>query len=149
MGPEIWKGIKKPQNNEKDILDAIRISKEKYDITPELLMVFGHVGVDTQESLSHAYEFVEAMVDKYGAVPRPHVAKAFIPGSDGRKDPKYEKEVDLLIQNPHLFQSLDFTALASKLTHPDKTFRNLVNYYYLEMCKIPGNTTLPILPYDI
>jgi hypothetical protein len=24
-----------------------------------------------------------------------------------------------------------------------------VNYYYLEMCKIPGNTTLPILPYDI
>ena len=131
------------------MLDAIRISKEKYNITPELLMVFGHVGVDTPESLKHSYDFVEAMVDKYGAVPRPHIAKTFIPGNDGRNHPKFQKEVDTLIQQPHLFQSLDFTALASKLTHPDKAFRDLVNYYYLEMCKLPGNTTLPIIPYDI
>ena len=89
------------------------------------------------------------MLEKYGAVPRPHVAKAFIPGSDGRKNPKYKNEVDMLIQNPHLFQALDFTALASKLTHPDQAFRDLVNYYYLEMCKLPGNTTLPIIPYEI
>jgi hypothetical protein len=39
--------------------------------------------------------------------------------------------------------------LASKLTHPDEKFRNLVNHYYLEMCKLPWNTTLPIIPYEI
>ncbi|MCX6822589.1 MAG: radical SAM protein [candidate division SR1 bacterium] len=149
MGPEIWKGIKKPQNNEKDVLDAIRVSKGKYNITPELLMVFGHVGVDTPESLKHSYDFVQAMVEKYGAVPRPHIAKPFVPGNDGRNHPKFQQEVATLIQQPQLFQSLDFTALASKLTHPDKAFRDLVNYYYLEMCKLPGNTTLPIIPYDI
>jgi hypothetical protein len=149
MWPEVWKWIKKPQNNEKEILDAIRLSKEKYNITPELLMVFGHNWVDTEKSLKNAYEFVEAMVEKYWAVPRPHVAKSFIPGNDGRKNPEFQKEVDMLIENPHLFQSLDFTALASKLTHPDADFRDLVNHYYLKMCKLPGNTTLPIIPYEI
>lgn len=149
MWPEIWKGIKKPQNNEKDILDAIRLSKEKYNITPELLMVFGHNGVDTEKSLRNAYEFVEAMVQNYWAVPRPHVAKSFIPWNDGRKNPDFKNEINLFIENPTLFQSLDFTALASKLTHPERDFRNLVNYYYLEMCKLPWNTTLPIIPYEI
>lgn len=149
MWPDVWKGIKKPQNNEKNILDAIRISKEKYNITPELLMVFGHVGVDTEQSLRHAYDFVEAMVNTYGAVPRPHIAKQFIPGNDGRSNHRFQKEVSMLIENPILFQSLDFTALASTLTHPDNEFRDMVNYYYLEMCKLPGNTTRPIIPYDI
>jgi hypothetical protein len=41
------------------------LSKEKYNITPELLMVFGHNGVDTEKSLRNAYEFVEAMVQNY------------------------------------------------------------------------------------
>lgn len=112
-------------------------------------MVFGHVGVDTEQSLKHAYDFVEAMVDKYGAIPRPHIAKQCIPGNDGRSDSKFQKEVSMLIENPTLFQSLDFTALASKLTHPDTAFRDMVNHYYLEMCKLPGNTTQPIIPYDI
>jgi hypothetical protein len=112
-------------------------------------MVFGHVGVDTEQSLRHAYDFVEAMVNTYGAVPRPHIAKQFIPGNDGRSNPRFQKEVSMLIENPILFQSLDFTALASTLTHPDNEFRDMVNYYYLEMCKLPGNTTRPIIPYDI
>lgn len=149
MWPEVWKWIKKPQNNEKDILDAIRISKEKYDITPELLMVFGHNGIDTEETLDHAYQFVEAMVQKYGAIPRPHVAKPFIPGNDGWTNPKYQTERNILIETPRLFQSLDFTALASNLTHPDEMFRNIVNHYYLKMCALQWNTTLPIIPYEI
>ncbi len=149
MWSEVWKWIKKPQNNEKNILDAIRLSKEKYNITPELLMVFWHVGVDTQTSLHNAYSFVEAMVYTHGAIPRPHVAKPFIPGSDWRKNPKFESAIKLLIENPTLFQSLDFTALASMLTHPDKNFKNLVNHYYWWMCSLPGNTTQPIVPYEI
>lgn len=149
MWSEVWKGIKKPQNNEKDILDAIRLSKEKYDITPELLMVFWHIGVDTAQSLRDAYEFVEAMVEKYWAVPRPHIAKQYIPGNDGWKDARFQEQINLMIANPILFQSLDFTALASTITHSDKDFRDLVNYYYLKMCTLHGNTTLPIIPYDI
>lgn len=149
MWPDIWKWIKKTQNNQKEILDSIRLSKEKYNITPELLMVFWHIWVDTETSLQNAYSFVEAMVDTYGAVPRPHVAKPFIPGSDWWKNHEFQDKIKLLIENPHLFQSLDFTALASKVTHTDLSFRNLVNHYYLEMCKLPWNTTLPIIPYDI
>jgi hypothetical protein len=38
--------------------------------------------------------------------------------------------------------------LASTLTHPDSAFRELVNSYYLKMCELPGNTTLPIIPYE-
>ena len=61
----------------------------------------------------------------------------------------FKDEITSLIQQPKLFQSLDFTALASTLTHPDPIFRELINYYYLEMCKLPGNTTLPIIPYEL
>ena len=150
MWPDIWKGIKKPQNNEKDVLDTIRLSREKYNITPELLMVFGHHGVDTEQTLQDAYEFVEAMVNTYWAIPRPHVAKAFIPGNDGRSNPAFkESQIPQLIRDPKLFQSLDFTALAGNVTHLDPQFRALVNHYYLKMCALPGNTTLPIIPYEI
>lgn len=57
--------------------------------------------------------------------------------------------METLIQQPHLFQSLDFTALANNVTHDNAKLRELVNHYYLEMCKLPGNTTVPIVPYEI
>lgn len=119
-----------------------------YDITPELLMVFGHVGIDNQETLERDLEFVKGMVEKYNAVPRPHISKPFIPGNDGRQDPVYADKVKLLIEKPWLFQSLDFTALANAVTHGNQAFQDLVNHYYLEMCKLPGNTTIPIIPYQ-
>ncbi len=149
IGPEIWKWIKKPQNNEKDILDAIRLTKEKYNITPELLMVFGHAGIDTEKSLKDAYDFAEAMVQKYWAVPRPYVAKSFVPGNNGRVKSDFQESIKLMIENPVLFNNLEYSALASMITHPDDVFRNLVNEYYLKMCGLPENTTLPIIPYDI
>jgi hypothetical protein len=149
MWPEVWKWIKKPQNNEKEIIDSIRLSKEKYNITPELLMVFWHIWVDTETSLHNAYAFVETMVDKYWAVPRPHVVKSFVPGSDWWTNFDFQNKINFLIQNPKLFQSLDFTALASNFTHPNPAFKRLVNDYCLAMCALPGNTTLPIIPYDI
>lgn len=149
IGEEVRKGIKKPQNNEKNILDAIEISRKEYWITPELLMVFGHVGVDNEETLKRDLTFVENMVDQFWAVPRPHISKPFIPGNDGRIDAKFQEKIALLIKHPHLFQALDFTALANNITHDDPHFRKLVNQYYLEMCKLKGNTTLPIVPYEL
>lgn len=89
------------------------------------------------------------MVDNYQAVPRPHISKPFIPGNDGRTSAKLQEKIALLIKHPHLFQALDFTALANNITHDDPQFRKLVNQYYLDMCKLPGNTTLPIVPYEL
>lgn len=145
---EVWKGIKKPQNTEKEVLIALSNTK-KVGLTPEALMVFGHP-VDTEKSLAEALRFVQWAQEEYGAIPRPHVAKAFIPGNDWRNHPDYKWAVDHLLYNPTLFQALDFTALPSYLTHfflDDRT-RNLVKEYITEMTKIPGNTTQLVEPYD-
>ncbi|MFC2135944.1 radical SAM protein [Bacteroidota bacterium] len=147
--PEVWKKVKKGHNTEDKCLEAIRSVKEDFGITPEILMVFGHVEADKEDSLRLAYEFTLDMVGKYGAVPRPHVAKAFIPGNDGWTSPEYREAVERLIEHPESFQSLDFTALPSTLTHPDEEIRSLATKYFLEICSIEGNTTShtkPITP---
>ncbi len=142
---EVHRRTKKPIGNEQDCIDAIIKSYED-GFTPEVLMVFGHEGVDTKESLQSAYEFAKEMQDKYGAIPRPHIAKAFIPGNDGWKSEKYRAQVERLIEEPQLFQSLDFTALPTKFTHPDDTQRELATEWYLKMCTLKKNTTQWIEP---
>ena len=149
MTPEVWKKIKKGHNTEDKCIEAIRSAREEFGITPEILMVFGHLNADTPETLKLAVEFTKEMVKKYGAVPRPHVAKSFVPGSDGWNKPENQEAVEALINNPEAFQSLDFTALPSPLTHKDPRLIELVTRYFLEICQIPGNTTQatqPILP---
>lgn len=146
MTPEVWNAVKKSHNSEDKCLEAIRSAKKDFGITPEILMVFGHDGVDTEHTLKLAYEFTIDMVNNYGAVPRPHVAKAFIPGNDGWRSPKHSNQVEALLQHPEAFQSLDFTALPSPLTHPKEALRELVTDYFLRICNIPGNTTLSVKP---
>ncbi len=146
MTPQVWKAIHKGINTEDKCLEAIRSAREDFGITPEILMVFGHVGADTEETLKLAYEFTLNMVDKYRAVPRPHVAKNFIPGNNGWIDPRNSEAVDSLIKHPESFQALDFTALPSKLTHHDDRIRELASEYYLKICSIPENTTLWVKP---
>ncbi len=150
MTPHVWRAIGKGMNTEEKCLDAICSCKQDFGITPEILMVFGHSSIDTEETLRLAYEFTLDMVDNYGAVPRPHVAKSFIPCNNGWTDPANEKAVSVLMEHPTAFQALDFTALASELTHPDEKLRELVNEHYVKICSIPGNTTQyvkPITPY--
>lgn len=142
----IWKKVHKAINTEEKCLDAIISAREDFGLTPEVLMVFGHAGVDTEESLRGAYEITLYLVDKYGAIPRPHVAKSFIPGNKGWSEPENAESIEKLIQHPESFQALDFTALASKLTHPDDKMRELANEYFLKMCAIHGNTTQYVLP---
>lgn len=143
---EIWKGIKKPQNTEKQVLDALRNCKES-GLTPESLMVFGHA-IDTQKSLEEALHFVQRAQQEYGAIPRPHVAKPFVPWNDGRNHPTYQEPIDLIMDDPRLFQALDFTAFPSALTHKNWDQRELVRKYVTEMTKVPWNTTQLIEPYD-
>ncbi len=146
MTPEVWNAVKKSHNSEDKCLEAIRSAKEEFGITPEILMVFGHDEVDTEHTLKLAYEFTIDMVENFGAVPRPHVAKAFIPGNDGWRSPKHSHQVEALLQHPEAFQSLDFTALPSPLTHPNDALRELVTDYFLRICNISGNTTLFVKP---
>ena len=144
--PQVWNAVKKGHNSEDKCLESIRSAKDDFGITPEILMVFGHVGVDTEETLKLAYDFTMNMVDNFGAVPRPHVAKAFVPGNDGWRSKKHAAAVETLLNHPESFQSLDFTALPSSLTHPDKKMRKLATEYFLKICSIPGNTTLHVKP---
>ena len=146
MTPQVWRQVKKGHNTEDKCIEAIRSAREDFGLTPETLMVFGHEGVDTEETLKAAYEFTLDMVKKYRAIPRPHVSKAFIPGNKGWTDPKYSEQVEKLIKNPESFQSLDFTALPSILTHPEIGLRELATKYFLQICSIPECTTLYTTP---
>ncbi|MBP7061995.1 hypothetical protein KBA84_04250 [Patescibacteria group bacterium] len=113
-------------------------------------MVFGHP-VDTEQSLTDALHFMQWAQQEYGAIPRPHVARSFFPHNDGRNHPDYKWAIDAMMQNPKLFQALDFTALPSYLTHfylTDKQ-RDLLKNHMIEMTKIPGNTTQLIESYDV
>ncbi|MBI2572893.1 radical SAM protein [Candidatus Woesearchaeota archaeon] len=146
MTPQIWQAVKKGHNTKNKCLEAIRSARQDLGITPEVLMVFGHNGIDTPKTLQLAYEFTMDMVERYQAVPRPHVAKAFVPGNEGWISPDHAHQVEALMQHPESFQSLDFTALPSPLTHPNKELRRVATEYFLKMCDIPTATTLPIMP---
>lgn len=141
MTPEVWKSIKKGHNSEDKCLQAISLARNVYNITPELLMTFGHNDADNEVSLSQAYKFVEDMIQEYQVVPRPHIAKSFIPGNDGWHSAKYKKQVELLIKKPIVFQSLDFTALPTRFTHSNDIVRVLSRKYFLKMCNLKENTT--------
>ena len=143
---EVWTSVKKGHNTEEKCLEAIRSAKEDFGITPEILMVFGHPKADNEESLRAALQVTKMVVERYGAVPRPHVSKDFIPGNNGWRSPEHLGAVESLLEHPEAFQSLDFTALPSELTHPDDTVRELATKYFLEICNLPGNTTQYVKP---
>lgn len=143
----LWKATKKP-NKEDECLRALALTREEYGLTPETLMVFGHNDHDTRESLELAYTFSRDMQDKYGAEPRPHVAKSVIPGNDGWSDVRSASLVRQLLSTPSLFQALDFTALASTITHPDAELRATVNRYFLAVCGLSSNRTQFVKPVE-
>ena len=143
---EVWVAVKKRHNTEEKCLEAIRSTREDFAMTPEILMVFGHPTADTEESLAAAYQVTRIVVEAYGAVPRPHVSKDFIPGNNGWRSPEHSSAVKSLLELPEAFQSLDFTALPSLLTHPNGKIRELATKYFLKMCELPGNTTQHVKP---
>ncbi|MBI2665394.1 radical SAM protein, partial [Candidatus Woesearchaeota archaeon] len=145
-GKKEWAALRKGHNTEEGCLEAIRSTRVDFGITPEILMVFGNPRTTKEDSIREAYEITRTVVDKFKAVPRPHVSKDFIPGNDGWKREEYFGAVETLLNNPEAFQSLDFTALPSELTHPEREVRDLATEYFLKMCDLPGNTTKPVKP---
>lgn len=144
--PEVWRKLNKGQNTPDKCLEAIRSAREDFNMNPEILMVFGHAGVDTEYSLRLAVDFTRDMVNQYHAVPRPHIAKGFVPGNNGWHEEQFQSAIQQLMQDPESFQTLDFTALPSTLTHPDPELRRIATECYLEICAMPENTTIPIIP---
>ena len=108
-------------------------------------MVIGHEK-DTPETMKDDVEFVLDMADRYGAIPRPYVAKSIIPGNTGWNDPANSKYVETLIRNPVYFQALDFAALPCALTHPDTEMHRHIEHAYTMMINVPGNTTNMVYP---
>lgn len=146
MTPAVWKKVHKTTNTQDKCLTTIKTSKEDFGLIPEVLMVFGHEGVDTQETLDLAYDFTLDMVDRFNARPRPHVAKNIVPGNDGWTDPVNATTIELLLSDPKSFQTLDFTALPSWLTHPNPELREIATNCFLKICQIPGNITRYVKP---
>lgn len=150
-GKDVWKKIGKAGvwSNEEDegarSVLAAKLSRD-FGIKPETLMVFGHPGVDTEDSLRKAYEFTLFLYDEYGAIPRPHVAKNMVPRTDHWNNPENFRQKRLFLENPWMFQLLDFCCFATEFTHHTREFANLTNKYFEKICNIPGNETLPIFP---
>ena len=143
--PEVWRSVHKGHNSQDKCLESIRVAREEYGITPEILMVFGHPA-ETEDSLKTAVAFTRDMVEKYQAVPRPYIAKDIVPGNDYWRMPKNRRRISALIKHPEYFQALDFAALPSSVSHPNKKLRALATQYYLEILDVAGNTTEPIYP---
>lgn len=143
--PRVYKETRKPQSVQ-DCIDAVRICREEYGITPETLMVFGHNNFEDEIALIAAVDFSKEMQSKYDTIPRPHVAKDIVPGNDGWIKPENEKIRQEFYIHTSLFQNLDFTAIPSPITHPNREFRNLVTKYYRMVCDLPNSLTKYVLP---
>lgn len=144
-----WKKLRKGRNTKEKCRNAIRIARRVYDLTPEILMVFGHRDLDTEKDMMAAYGMIREMVEKYGALHHPYVSKPFIPGNDGWHSQENFKIIRKLIERPELFQALDFAAMASDITHQNEEQRKVINLYYALMFSIPGASTEPVIPIEI
>jgi len=143
----VWKMVKKGHNSKFNILKAMAVC-HRWGFTPETIMVFGHPKED-RDTLESAVRLTEQLQEKFGAVPRPHVAKDLIPGNDywqnNIKDATEAERADrasriqLLLENPEYFQAMDFKALASSISHPDAVLRHMVNEYYRTITNMSGN----------
>lgn len=142
---KVWRSIKKGHNNLDECIEAIRLTREEFGIVPEIFMVIGHEE-DTPEVLAQDIEFTLDMVDRFGATPRPYVAKNIVPGNSGWKDPKNQEYVEKLIEHPDNFFALEYGALPSPLTHPNRDMREAIKNAFHMLASIPGNTTEIIYP---
>lgn len=142
----VWKALNKGHNTRNLCVEAVRVARNQYQLTPEALMVFGYPDLDTAESLNASVNLARALRDNFGANLRPHVAKICVPGNDGWRDPNNAKLIEALMRYPKAFQCLDFTALPNEITHPNSELCALATKIYLEMCGLDGNTTKYVRP---
>jgi hypothetical protein len=147
--PQQWQAIRKGHNSSHTCLEAVRIAREVYGLTPQALTVFGFDSErETPDYLEASYDYLKLMVEKYGAVPRTHVAKEFLPGGEGWKQPANQQKIEFLMQHPEYMQALDITALPSSITHPSVEFRQRVWDWCWKFNELEGNATRVTYPID-
>lgn len=145
ISKKVWKSIKKGHNDKNGCIDAIRLTSEEFGITPEVFMVVGHEK-DTPETMMEDVEFVLDMAEKFRAAPRPYVAKSIVPGNTGWSEPANKDYTEQFIRHPEYFQALDYSALPTSLTHPNKAMYPHIERAFMMMTNVPGNTTYPVYP---
>lgn len=145
ISPEVWKSVKKGHNSVNEAIESVRITREVFHITPEILMVMGHAA-DTEQSIRDGVDFLKHMSDLFGAIPRPYVAKEIVPGNNGWTDEGNNDRIEALIKHPESFGLLDYCTMPTPLTHPSAKIRAWVEKYFPESLKIPGCTTHLIYP---
>ncbi len=145
---EVWRSLKKSQINLPTCIEAIRVTRKEFGITPEVFMVVGHAH-DTEQTLLDDVEFVLDMSEQFGAAPRPYIAKSAVPGNSGWSDPAYADLVESCLQNPQLFQCLDYAALPTELTHPNIAMHENIKDAFMMLLQVPGNTTQCVYPESV
>ncbi|MEK7459331.1 MAG: hypothetical protein AAB663_02895, partial [Patescibacteria group bacterium] len=100
-------------------------------MTPEALTVVGFREDSTREiftAMENALRYA-AMPLAHRVVVRPYLGKKPAPGSDAWEEDG--EDVQRFLANPALFRQLDYGAMASPATHPNRAQRYVVNTAYL------------------
>lgn len=124
----VWKAQKKRQNSLSDIKDCLDMT-QRMGVRAEILMVMGFPE-DTKETLKKNIKDSFRYVYHWNhTILRPYLAKQYVPGNDGWKSG--DKQIEAFMQNPQYFFNLDFCAIGSEVTHPNKKHRVWSNFCYL------------------
>lgn len=143
----VWKAQGKMHNNAHEVLECLDVCT-RLGIRPEVLLVMGFPE-DTPRSLLKIFLSAARYVHRWPKVMlRPYLAKSFVPGNEGWK--LHADRVHQVLEHPDLFYNLDFSAVASPITHPNWRHRFASNVTYLGIIAVftPfGNCdTPPLLP---
>ena len=146
-GKEDWKAIRKSHNTEENVFRSVALAAEEYGLTPEILMVFGHSHkYATPEAIREIVRIMGYMHQRYGAIPRPHVVKNILPGTDAWAAPENQGIRDRMVyEHPDEdWQPTDFCCGISSISHPHPGHRCIapaVEDAYKEMIAMSKKST--------
>lgn len=149
--PHVWKKTKKIQNlprgEEREAQRCIESIQRVHaaGMIPEMLMVLGHDAGNIDATIldmTTAKSFVKEMRGAYRVKVHPYLVKNLLPGSEAWQEDENAGLVQRLLQNPQDFRDLDFAALPSDFSHPDRFLQATVRAYYLDFLRSIGQTHL-------
>jgi hypothetical protein len=141
----VWQRENKRHNQPHQVQECISLCKDM-GIRTELLMVLGFPEDTTRILWKNFKNSVRYVFESKYVVLRPYLAKTFVPGNEGWT-PEIEK---IMVADPQRFYNIDYCAIGSPLTHPNRWNRWMSNGTYLTIIGLfyPFGRcdTLPLLP---
>jgi len=138
--PDVWARENKRHNTVAGVKKALQTCLDE-GITVEMLMVIGF-NQDGPRALASSILSSLRWTHR-GVILRPYLAKPIVQEMS-------QGEVVPFLRDPRKLRSLDYAALASRVTHPRRAQRWMVNATYLSLIAlltpVGRNTTFPILP---